>query len=238
MSMHAILSASSSHRWLKCPPSALLCHDKKESISEYALEGTDAHALAEYKLRKILGEKVQSPIENLTYFNKEMDECAESYASFIVETLEEIKKRCQDPKVLIEQRLDYSTFVPDGFGTGDCVIVADDTLSIIDFKYGMGVLVEAENNTQLMCYALGVILLFDGIYNIKTVEMTIYQPRRENISTWSISKEKLLHWADTILKPIAEIAIKGEGEFKAGQHCKFCKVKATCRKRAEYNLAT
>ena len=138
--------------------------------------------------------------------------------------------------MLVEQRLDFSKWVPEGFGTGDCLIVADDVLHIIDFKYGLGVLVEAEDNPQMMCYSLGALDIYDGIYDITSVKMTIFQPRRENVSTFTIKKEDLLKWADDFLKPTAELAFNGEGEFKAGDHCTFCKAKATCRKRAEYNL--
>ena len=146
------------------------------------------------------------------------------------------KEKCKDPIVLIEQRLDFSKWVPQGFGTGDCVIVADETLTVIDFKYGVGILVEAEKNPQMMCYALGALQLFDSIYDIDSVTMTIFQPRRDNVSTYTISKEELLKWADEVLAPTAQLAAKGEGEYKAGDHCQFCKVKAKCRKRAEYNL--
>lgn len=125
---------------------------------------------------------------------------------------------------------------PDGFGTGDCLIIADNILQIIDFKYGLGILVEAENNPQMMCYALGALDTYDGIYDIESAEMTIFQPRRENVSTYTISKEDLLAWAEGFLKPTAELAYNGEGEFHAGDHYQFCKVKATCRKRAEYNM--
>ena len=146
------------------------------------------------------------------------------------------RKKCRDPIVLIEQCLDFSKWVPEGFGTGDCVIVADEMLTIIDMKYGVGILVSAEKNPQMMCYALGALALFDGIYDITEVAMTIFQPRRDNISTYTISKEELLKWADEVFSPAAQLAANGEGEFKAGSHCQFCKVKATCRKRAEYNL--
>ncbi len=126
--------------------------------------------------------------------------------------------------------------MPEGFGTGDCLIVADDTLTVIDYKHGLGVLVDAEKNPQMMCYALGALDLFDGIYDIQKVSMTIFQPRRENVSTCTLTKEELLQWADTVLKPTAELAAQGKGEYKAGDHCRFCKIRATCRKRAEYNL--
>lgn len=233
---HAILSASSAHRWLACPPSAKLNAAASDIGSEYAAQGTDAHSLCEFKVLKYLGKDVKDPAADLTYFDEEMAECTDSYLQYVTEQVEKAKERCKDPIVLVEQRLDFSKWVPQGFGTGDCVIVSDEVLTIIDFKYGLGVLVQAENNPQMMCYALGALELFDSLYDIKSIEMTIFQPRRDNISTYEISKDKLLEWAQTVLSPTAQLAEKGEGDFKAGEHCQFCKVKATCRKRAEYNL--
>lgn len=236
MAKHAFLSASASHRWLKCPPSTKLCAEAKDEASPYAQEGTDAHELCEYKILKALGQKTDTPSGHLDYFDEEMDTFTDQYCSYVIDQLEAAKALCKDPVVLIEQRLDFSKWVPDGFGTGDCLIVADKVLHIIDFKYGLGVLVDAENNPQMMCYALGALDTYDGIYDIESVKMTIFQPRRENISTFEMSKDELLKWADTCLKPTAELAYNGEGEFYAGDHCQFCKVKADCRKRAEYNL--
>lgn len=233
---HAVLSASSSYRWLACPPSALECAKLPDVESDFAKQGTEAHALCEYKVKKALGQKGKDPTKSLMYFDEEMAECTDAYAQFVLETLAAAKATCKDPLVLVEQRLDFSRWVPEGFGTGDCLIVADDTLTVIDYKHGLGVLVEAEKNPQMMCYALGALDLFDGIYDIQKVSMTIFQPRRENVSTYTLSKEDLLQWAETVLKPTAELAAKGEGEYKAGDHCRFCKIKATCRKRAEYNL--
>ena len=233
---HALLSASASHRWLACPPSAKLCAELPDASSSFAQQGTDAHSLCEYKLHKALGHEAKDPTENLTFFDEEMAGCSDMYTAFVMEQAAKAKEACNDPMVLIEQRLDFSRWVPGGFGTGDCVIAADGTLYIIDFKYGVGVLVEAEKNPQMMCYALGALLLFDGIYDIHQISMTIFQPRREHVSTYEMSKEDLLAWADNVLAPTAQLAIKGEGEFKAGSHCQFCKVKTSCRKRAEYNL--
>lgn len=233
---HAVLSASSSHRWIACPPSALLCAKEKDVSSEFAMQGTDAHSLCEFKVKKSLGQETKDPIESLTYFDEEMADCSDMYTQYVLEQVEVSRKKCKDTIVLVEQRLDFSKWVPEGFGTGDCVIVADETLTIIDMKYGVGILVSAEKNPQMMCYALGALALFDGIYDIAEVSMTIFQPRRDNISTYTISKEELLKWADEVLSPAAHLAAKGEGEFKAGSHCQFCKVKAACRKRAEYNL--
>ncbi len=235
-SNHALLSASSSHRWLNCPPSAMLCAKEVNESSPYAKQGTDAHSLCEYKVLKALNQTLSDPTENLDFFDSEMDNCSDMYCSYVMEQLEKAKSLCQDPQILIEQRLDFSKWVPEGFGTGDCLIIADKVLHIIDFKYGLGILVEAENNPQMMCYALGALDIYDGIYDIEEVKMTIFQPRRDNISSHTIKKEDLLSWADNVLKPTAELAIKGKGEFNAGSHCQFCAVKATCRKRAEYNL--
>ena len=151
---HAILSASSSHRWLECPPSALLCSTVGDTPSEFAMQGTDAHSLCEHKLKTALGQQSKDPTENLSFFDEEMADCSDMYAQYVMEQLAAAKEKCKDPIVLIEQRLDFSKWVPQGFGTGDCVIVADETLTVIDFKYGVGILVEAEKNPQMMCYSL------------------------------------------------------------------------------------
>ncbi len=236
MSKHAYLSASSSHRWLSCPPSARLCAETPDQTSPYAKEGTDAHTLCEYKVLTALGKKLPDPVPNLDYYNQEMENCATEYCSYVMEQLEAIRQTCPDPQIMVEQRLDFSRWVPDGFGTGDCVIVADDILHIIDYKHGLGILVEADHNPQMMCYALGALELFDGIYDISNIRMTIFQPRRDNVSTYECTKEELLSWAGNTLAPTAALAMTGQGEFAAGDHCQFCKVKATCRKRAEHNL--
>ncbi len=236
MSKHAFLSASASHRWLNCPPSAKLCESIPEATSPYAQEGTDCHELCAYLVEKALGKDVADPTDTLSYYSQEMQNCAEEYRDYVLEQLVNTKKHCPDPIIFIEQRLDFSRWVENGFGTGDCVIVADDVLQIIDYKHGLGVLVSAENNSQMMCYALGALEIFESLYDINEISMTIFQPRRENISTFSIKKEDLLDWAKNVLSPIAKLAYEGKGEFKAGDHCQFCKAKATCRKRAEYNL--
>ncbi len=236
MGKHVFLSASASHRWLECPPSAKLCLEQEDRASPYAQQGTECHELCAYLVEKSLGRDVEDPTENLTYYDQEMQDCAESYRDYVTEQIEAAKQHCPDPQVLIEQRLDFSRWVENGFGTGDCVIVADEVLQIIDYKHGLGVLVSAEKNPQMMCYALGALELFDGLYDISEISMTIFRPRRENVSTYAMTKEELLTWADEVLKPTAELAYEGKGEFKAGDHCQFCKVKAICRKRAEYNL--
>ena len=236
MAKHAFLSASASHRWLNCPPSAKLCEGMPDESSPYAQEGTDCHELCAYLVEKALGKSVQDPTEHLSYYSAEMQNCAEEYCAYVLEQLEAAKKYCADPMVFIEQRLDFSRWVENGFGTGDCIIVADQVLQIIDYKHGLGVLVEAEGNSQMMCYALGALEAFDGIYDIEEVSMTIFQPRRDNISTCKLKRKDLLEWADMVLAPTAALAYEGKGEFKAGDHCQFCKAKAICRKRAEHNL--
>ena len=236
MTNHSLLSASSSHRWLHCPPSARLCEGYDDKGSNFAAEGTDAHALCEYKLRAALGMEAKDPTEDLSWYDAEMEESANGYAAFVMELVEEAKKNCSDLVVLIEQRLDYSRYVAEGFGTGDCVIIADGTLHIVDFKYGRGILVEAEDNPQMMLYALGALELFDCLYDIDTVSMTIFQPRRGNVSTYTLSKADLYEWADTVLAPAAELAWSGEGEYHCGDWCQFCKAKADCRKRANANM--
>lgn len=172
MAKHAYLSASASHRWLKCPPSAKLCAEMKDESSPYAQQGTDAHELCEYKVLSALGIPMDNPAEHLEFFDEEMDSCTSQYCSFVIEQLEDAKNYCRDPKALVEQRLDFSRWVPGGFGTGDCLIVADKVLHIIDFKYGQGILVDAEDNPQMMCYALGALDTYDGIYDIESVKMT------------------------------------------------------------------
>ena len=236
MSKHAYLSASASHRWLSCPPSAKLCAEVSDQASPYAKEGTDAHTLCEYKVLTALGHDVMDPVPDLTYYSQEMEYCATEYCSYVLEQLELARQTCPDTQIMVEQRLDFSKWVPDGFGTGDCVIVADDVIQVIDYKHGLGILVEAEHNPQMMCYALGALELFDGIYDINKIRMTIFQPRRDNVSTYECTKEELLSWAENTLAPTALLALSGQGSFSAGDHCQFCKVKATCRKRAEYNL--
>ena len=241
MAKHAYLAASASERWLHCPPSAKLCAQEEDQGSEYARQGSDAHELCQYLLEKALGRQVSDPTENLTYYDQEMQEAAEGYASFVMEQVAEAKSRCPDPLICVEQTVDFSKWVPHGFGTADALIVADDLLYITDFKYGVGCLVSADGedgtgNSQLKCYALGALDTFGDLYDIKRVRLSIYQPRRENVDTFELTKAELLQWADDVLAPIAQLAYSGEGEFEAGSHCQFCRVKATCRKRAEYAM--
>ena len=227
--IHAYLSASSSDRWTHCPPSAKLNAAVQERASPYALEGTCAHSLCEYLVLTALGRECQDPTENLDVYNSEMQDTAESYRDFFMEQVSEAKMFCADPVVCVEKRVDFSKWVPEGFGTADGLIVTDGYLQVIDMKYGVGVLVDAAENTQLSCYALGGIDLYDGLYDIQKVRLTIFQPRREHYDTWDTTKDELLRWAEDTLAPAAKLAIKGEGECVAG-------VKETCRARADYYL--
>lgn len=231
MSNHALLSPSSSHRWLNCTPSALFESRFVNKTSSAAEEGTVAHELCEHKLKKALGIKSKQSTSEL--IDAEMENHSDDYVSFVLEQLEFAKQHCNDPIVLIEQRVDFTKYVPNGYGTADCVIVSDEKLHVIDYKNGVGVLVESVHNPQIKCYALGALSLYE---DFKEVSMTIFQPRRENVSTWTTSVEELLPWAETELKPKAGLAIKGEGSFCSGDWCGFCRAKVKCRARAEDKL--
>lgn len=237
MAKHAVLSASSSERWLNCPPSARLCEAYEDKGSDYAAEGTDAHTLCEYRLKQALGIPAEDPIENLSWYNEEMEECAAGYAAYVVELLETAKQTCSDPVVMIEQRVDFSRWVQEGFGTADCILIADGVLNIVDYKHGKGVEVSAEGNTQLSLYSLGALEIFDGIYDIDRVCVHIFQPRKSNVVRSMMDKADLYQWADTELTEKAQLAYEGQGSFSCGEWCRFCKAKAECRERAEANLA-
>lgn len=229
---HAILSASSAHRWINCPPSARLEQQFPNRSSPAAAEGSAAHALGEAKIRKeLMGEDVEMPTSE--YDGEEMDRHTDDYLAFVAEQL----SRFENPLLYIEQRLDFSEYVPDGFGTGDCVIIGDDEMHVIDFKYGLGVHVEAERNPQMMLYALGALSNCKGICDIRKVSMTVFQPRRENISTWTETVDDLRNWAEHTLAPAAKQAFAGEGQYSCGDWCVFCRAKQTCRARAEANLS-
>ncbi len=234
MSDHAVLSASGAHRWLNCLPSARLELEFVNNESSAAAEGTAAHALCEHKLKKALHMRSKRPVS--VYNSDEMEEHSDAYVEFVMEQLELAKQSCTDPLILIEQRLDFSCYVPQGFGTGDCIIIADKKLHIIDFKYGMGVLVDAVDNPQMKLYALGALEIYDSLYDIEEVSMTIFQPRRENVSTWTIRVEDLKAWAEKELKPRAKKAYDGEGEYLPGEWCTFCRAAVKCRARAEEKL--
>lgn len=235
---HAVLSASGASRWMACPPSARLEEQFPESQSPYAEEGTLAHSLCDLLLRKQFTvmkpsaykrelKKIQA---NDFYCQAMMDHC-EDYRDFVVEMYH------ASPGSIIasELKVDFSAYVPEGYGTCDCVIIADDVMRVIDMKYGQGVPVSAVNNPQLMLYALGAYLEYELIYNIKSIQMTIYQPRLDSISTFDVYVDDLLAWAEQI-KPVAQEAFDGDGEFFAGDHCRWCRAKAVCRARAEKNL--
>ncbi len=235
-SEHAVLSASSANRWLHCPPSVRLSEGYMDKASVFAMEGTSAHELCEYKLRSALGMEAENPTENLDFYNTEMEECAEGYATYILELVEKAKETCSDPVVMVEQRVDFSRYVPEGFGTADCIIIADKILNIVDYKHGKGVEVSAENNPQMKLYALGALELFDCLYDISKVQMIIFQPRLSNVSVFVMNKADLLNWANDELTTKAELAFEGKGELCCGEWCKFCKAKANCKERAKINM--
>ena len=240
MADHSILSPSAMERIIACPPSALENAGRPDQESEYAAQGTDAHALCEAKLREYLGEKASDPREDLTWYDQEMEDCTDEYMTFVAGQIMEARAKCKDPAIMVEQLLDMTEYGEGMFGTADCVIVADENLHIIDFKYGTGVKVSAGDeqkiNAQLACYALGALLIYDCLYEIETVTMTIFQPRLQNISSVTVDKVDLLRWGEEVLRPAVTLALKGEGEFHAGEHCRFCKIRDTCRKRSEYSM--
>lgn len=234
---HAKLSPSGASRWMTCTPSAVLESKFKDNTSAAAEEGTLAHLLGETILKEHLGlishVKAASTFATIQLddmYNTDMQQHAENYADLI---LSHVSK---DSHVFIETRVDVTSFVPEGFGTADAIIITGRLLDFWDLKYGKGVFVSAVNNTQLKLYALGALNDFGHVFDIATVRMNIYQPRLDNHSVWEISVKELLHWAETELKPKAALAFVGEGEQVAGEHCRFCKAKAKCRKLAEVNL--
>lgn len=230
--VHSVLGASAADRWMNCTPSAQLTAGMEDETTTFAAEGTAAHALCEWKVRKALKMRAgRRPTSD--YWTDEMEEFTDDYRDYIMDLVGQAKQHCKDPVTLIEQHLDFSCYVPDGFGTGDFLLVADKELNVVDFKYGRGVAVYADHNPQMMLYALGALNLFDCLYDIEKVTMTIFQPRLSSISTWTISTEELYQWAEEELKPKAELAAKGEGDFVSGSWCRFCKARNTCRARAE-----
>lgn len=220
---HALLSASSAHRWLECPPSAVAAEAYTDEGSDFAAEGTIAHEVAEAVASgKYLPENEARDgiADGVT---SEMIDHALAYRDYIQE-----QTKTDQAVLLLEQRVDFSDWVPEGFGTCDCILIEDDTLTIIDYKYGVGVPVSAENNPQMRLYALGALNDFGIAYDVAKVSMHIYQPRIDNISTETLTTEELLAWAKTV-KPIADKAAKGRGKYKAGAHCKFCPHAGRCR---------
>ena len=243
MASHALLSASSAHRWMICTKAPRLEESVEEEQSIYAAEGSLAHSLAEIKtaveIGKISKQKYLKKLQQIRsdpLYTEEMDKATEIYKEFCIERFNEAKAATKDAVIMLEQRLDYSPWVPDGFGTSDTTIISDKVLEIIDYKHGKGVAVSAYENTQMKLYALGAVNQFGFLYDLETIRMTICQPRLDSISTFEMSVEDLLKWGNEVVKPKAELAFKGEGDFIAGEHCRFCKVKAFCRARAEENM--
>lgn len=240
MGAHAKLSASGASRWMACPPSADLERQFEDTTSDYAEEGIFAHAVAETLLQKELktlstraANKILKAYEEGQYYSAELMGYVQGYADWVMETVNTLPK---DAQIMLEHQLDFSQWVPEGFGTGDVVIVYGDTIEVIDLKFGKGVAVSAQGNPQTRLYALGAYALCEGVYDIEHVRMTIAQPRIDSISTEEISLEELLAWAETEVAPKAQLATEGEGDYQSGSHCKFCKAKAICRARSEANL--
>lgn len=240
MTAHALLSASGSERWLTCTPSARLEQTLPETKSDYADEGNLAHDIAELKLRKAFVEPMSArafsnrlkKLKEHQLYQDEMLKHTDTYLDYISGIVHSFSSV---PHVAVEKKLNYSTYAPEGFGTGDCIIIGANTLRVTDFKYGKGVPVSAFDNPQMKLYALGALAEYSILYAIDTVILAIVQPRLDSISEYSMSVQDLLAWGESI-KPIAIKAFKGEGEFVAGEHCRFCRAKATCRARSEYYL--
>lgn len=244
MSDHALLSPSGATRWMACPPSARLEEFFEDSGSDFAREGTLAHALGELGLQAFFGlidndeaYELDRDLKSDPMYSQTMQDYVDEYIAFVIEEFE--KSKAEDPSAVlfIERKLDLRDFIPESFGTGDTIIISKNKLKIIDLKYGQGVRVSCEKNKQMMLYGLGAFKDMEFMFeNIDTVEMTIYQPRMSNISTYEMKASELLEWAETELKPKAKQAFDGAGEFSAGKHCVFCKAKATCKALAEENL--
>ena len=238
--VHALLSASSSKQWLHCPPSVRLQEGFPNESSVYAEEGTFAHEVCEYKVRKYLHERVKRP-QSEEFYTEEIDQITDVYAEFVISIIEQMKRNGIEPLVLVEERVDYSHIAPSGFGTADMLIIGKDEngkglLHICDFKTGQGVYVDADHNSQMMLYALGGLAAYGYIYEIEIVRMSIIQPRLDNISTFECSREELEAWGESI-KPIAKLAFEGKGEQHPGDWCRFCRAKPVCRACADEALA-
>ena len=235
---HALLGASSAHRWLNCPGSALLTADMPDTTSLYAEEGTLAHSVCESYARHSLLDigctVVSGSTDNHSHASDEMLDCAGLY----VETIVEIAKPLHTPYIALEQRVDYSKWVPEGFGTADCIIIGDGALTIIDYKHGRGVQVEAEGNPQLMLYALGALERYQTLYEISTVRWGIVQPRNGGVSfSDPMPISTIISWADTTVRPAAALAMTKDAPFKPGDWCRFCKARGFCRARSDHNLS-
>lgn len=238
--VHALLSASSSKQWLNCPPSARLQENFPNESSVYAEEGTFAHSICEYKVKKYLHERVRRP-QSEEFYTEELEQSTDAYYEFVVGVVEEMKRNGCEPLVLVEERVDYSHIAPSGFGTADMLIIGNDAegrgiLHICDYKNGKGVFVDAYHNSQMMLYAIGALHAYGYIYPIEIVRMTIIQPRLDNFSTYECSREELEAWGESI-KPTAKMAYEGKGDQKAGDWCRFCRAKPVCRACKEEALA-
>ena len=231
---HAFLSPSSSERWFNCTKSAWLCEQFPDLGSVFAAEGTDAHRLCEFLLHDMLGMPDTDPRPGMTYYNQEMEEAAQGYVQFIREKLEAWKAKVALPTVFVEQRVDLRAYIPESMGTSDCVIIADDEIEIIDFKYGMYRV--PATSLQLRIYALGACELFRNLYDFTRVRMTIYQPRLGVVDEASMDVEELYRWAAEELKPRAELAFAGQGNYSVGEWCRNCRARRTCRELAAHQL--
>lgn len=238
MSSHALLSPSASHRWLHCTAAPRLEEGIKDEGSDYAAEGTLAHAYCAMKLKEFLGLPTDGEKEEIAalqekYGTGEMSEYTDTYATIVLEKFNAARAVTPDAQLLVETRLDFSDYVPEAFGTADAIIIADGTMEIIDFKYGKGVKVSAVENPQMLIYALGAYARFAFEYRIDNLRATIVQPRIDNLSEYEITVEELTSWASNVLTPAAEKAYKGEGPQTPGSWCQFCKVKNQCRALAD-----
>ncbi len=238
---HAKLSASGAKQWLNCPPSIKASEGIGDKTSTFAEEGTFAHELSElYFSHQYEGltdfefNKAFSNYRNNEYYSEELREYVESYVDIVEEKVNEAIARDPNVVTMFETRLDLGKYVPESFGTGDVIVYSGGVLEIIDLKYGKGVEVSAIDNPQLRLYGLGAYELLSLLEDIHTVRMTIIQPRLDNFSTEELQVKTLVDWGLEYVRPRAEIAYNGEGEFKAGEHCRFCKIKHSCRERARY----
>lgn len=234
MAGHALLSPSASHRWLHCTAAPRLEEGIKDEGSDYAAEGTLAHAYCAMKLKNFLGLPTDGEKEEIAalqekYGTGEMAEYTDTYVTIVLEKYNAARAATPDAQLLVETRLDFSDYVPEAFGTADAIIIADGTMEVIDFKYGKGVKVSAVENAQMMIYALGAYARFAFEYRIDNLRATIVQPRIDNLSEYEITVEELTAWAANVLTPAAEKAYKGEGPQTPGAWCQFCKVKNQCR---------
>lgn len=231
-----LFSPSASARLLTCPGSAKASEGIPDQESLFAAEGHDAHALAEIRLCERLGLQTNEKIEDLTFYNQEMEDYISDYVSYVLEKVASIKKDCPDATVLIEQKVAAVRYDESLFGSTDVAIIADKVLTIIDLKYGRGVLVNAKENTQEMCYGLCAMETFGNLYDIEDINLCIFQPRLSNVSEWNLTVKELYKWADEILKPGIEKIRAGSEEFHPSRHCVFCKAKPLCKALRDQNL--